>query len=139
MSEQWVDIVPPAAPVTALDPLVIALLAALLGLLIGLAVAISRRPRSRARRALRRLARELQAARIEAKPACLQIRQCLRSGLGHSRLQSVRWHSERQGDWLAYVDRLSHHCFAPQSPSGAELDGLVREALGWLRRRAGER
>lgn len=139
IDEKWVDIVSPVAPPHTVDPLSIGVVAAGLLVLIGLAAMLYRRPRARAKRALRRLARDLRGARVGAKPVCVQIQQCLRSGLGRRELQFVQWRDDHRAGWLAYVNRLAQCCFAAPSPSRAELDAMIHEALAWLDRKAVER
>lgn len=132
IDEKWVDIVSPVAPSHTVDPLGIGVVAAGLLVLLGLVVMLYRRPRARAKRALRRLARDLRGARVGAKPVCVQVQQCLRSGLGRHQLQSVQWRDDHCADWLAYVNRLAQCCFAAPSPSRAELEAIIHEALAWL-------
>ena len=136
ISEKWVDIAPPGAPPDTMDPFTCGIVVAVIVVLISVAVILYRRPRSRAKWALRRLARDLQDSRIEAKPACVRIKQCLRTGLGRRDLQSVQWSEERYAGWHAYVKRLTEGCFAAPSPSRAELDSLIHEALAWLEGKA---
>lgn len=138
INETWVDIVPPGAPPHTTDPFTWGIGVAVLVVLIGMAVVLYRRPRSRAKRALRRLARDLWGSRIDAKPACVRIQQCLRTGLGRRHLPSVPWCDDYHADWLAYVNRLTACCFAAPSPSKAELDSLIHEALAWLDRKAAD-
>ncbi len=138
IDERWVDIVPPGAPPYSADPLTWGIGVAVLVVLIGMATVLYRRPRSRAKRALRRLARDLRDSRIEAKPACVRIQLCLRTGLGQRHLPSVPWRDDHHADWVAYVNRLTVCCFAAPLPSKAELDRLIQEALAWLDRKAAD-
>lgn len=135
IDEKWMDIIPPVAPAHSADPAVTGIVVAVLLVLIGLGVFFCRRPRSRAKRALRRLARDLHASRIEIKPACYEIQRWLRSGLGQSRLQAVKWSHVDSANWLAYVNRLAQYCFGPEPPATDELDGVIHEALAWLNRK----
>lgn len=136
IDERWVDIVPPGAPPYSTDPFTWGIGVAVIVVLIGMAVVLYRRPRSRAKRALRRLARDLQGSRIEAKPACVRIKQCLRTGFGRRDLQSVPWRDNHHADWLAYENRLAQCCFDAPSPSRVELDAIIDEAVAWLDRKA---
>jgi len=138
VDQQWVDIVPPDVPAQALDTFAGGILLALLLMVVAVGVYFYRRPRWRARRALHGLARELQASRVAIKPACWQVQQCLRSGLGQHRLQAVRWPDDYHGDWLGYVNRLSRCCFAAEPPAHSELDSIIHEALAWLNRKVAD-
>lgn len=136
INEKWVDIGPPDVPVHTADPFTLVLAVAGVFALLILCVYFYRRPRLRARRTLRRLARDLQRSQINTKPACVQIQQSMRKGLGQHQLLSVQWCDDHHSAWLAYVNLLSQSCFAAPSPSKAELDSLIHEGLVWLGRKA---
>jgi hypothetical protein len=131
-AQKWVDIVPPEVPAYSVDPVLLALSAALFVAALVLGVIVYRRPRQKAKRMLRRLAHDLKRCSSEVKPACFQVRQCLRSGLGQPRLQSVPWGPANHAHWQAYLNRLTKCCFAAEPPSVVEVDGIIQEALAWL-------
>ena len=132
IDEKWVDIVPPVAPVNTVDPFLVGIFVVLLFLLIALGIFFYRRPRQRAKRALRRLARDVKTSQVETKPACFQIRQCLRAGFGQRHLYAIQWDHANHADWLIYLNQLAQYCFAAETPATAELDGVIHEALAWL-------
>lgn len=139
ISEKWVDIVSPDVPVHTAAPFTLGLAVAGVFALLILCVYFYRRPRLRAKRALRRLARDLQHSQIKTKPACVQIQQSMRKGLGQHQLLSVQWCDDHHSAWLAYVQWLSKCCFSAPSPSKAELDSLIQEGLLWLNRKTVDR
>lgn len=136
--EQWVDIIPPAAPAFVPEPWLLLVLA--LGCIgsVVLAYLYLQRPHRRARRRLRRLAGELRRPGLDARPACMQVQQCLRTGLGQQQLPCVHWPEEADRQrWQAFTDRLARACFAAASPPAEDLQALVREAMTWLRKERG--
>lgn len=138
IDSHWVDIVPPLAPVSVADPLmIVAALAPLLGLL-AIGVWLYRRPRYRNRRALQGLARSLRDSPGGTRSACFEIQRCLRSGLARQRLRAVSWSDARQADWRDYLDRLTRYCYAAEAPAASEVDGMIREARAWLARKVAE-
>ena len=138
IEDRWVDIVPPDVPLTSAEPLTIVVCAMLLVALLAIGFFFYRRPRQRARRVLRRLARDLHRSRLDGKPACFRIRQCLREGFGQRRLSAVPLPPASQHDWQRYLDKLAQCCFADTSPSVSELDSVIDEALAWLNTKAVE-
>jgi hypothetical protein len=120
---KWVDIVPPLAPASPADPYLFVPLAVLFVALITVGIYLYLRPRQRARRALRRLYRDLRQSRVEAKAACFQVRECLRS---------PAWTHGNDAGWQAYLDRLSQYCFSAEAPDPAEADAVIAQALAWL-------
>jgi len=132
---KWMDIVPPEVPTGSIDSILVMVCAVLIVALLALGLFLYRHPKQKARRALRRLAQNLTRRDFETRAVCFGVRQCLSSGLGHGRLQSIPWDSHNDNNWMVYLDRLTRCCFAPEPPSVSEADHVIREALAWLNKK----
>ena len=132
IEQHWVDILPPAAPPTHIEPLALVIAAMVLSVLVATAIVFYRRPRQRAKRALRRLGHELREPRIDGKSTALAIARYVRLGLDQRRLQAMSVNGTRRADWESFVERLTGCCFAAETPPASELERMVQEALAWL-------
>jgi hypothetical protein len=126
---KWVDIVPPLAPPSPADPYLLVLCVVAVVALIGAGMLLYLRPRQRTRRALRRLSRDLRQSRVQAKAACFQVRECLRSPV---------WTHGNDAGWQVYLDRLSQYCFSAEAPDPEEADAVIAHALAWLDQKVAE-
>jgi hypothetical protein len=139
IDSKWVDIVSPVAPVPVADPVALAAVMAALLVLFAVGFWFYRRPRLRNRRALLRLARALPGSPGETRLLCFEIRRCLRSGLQQRRLRSIAWADADPGEWRDYLERLTHFCYAADTPAVNEVDGMIHEGRAWLRRKVADR
>ena len=136
-TQQWVDIIPPQAPLAAADPVLLLSAGVLLSALLAWLWFYYHRPRQIARRGLRQLAHALSTEALATKTVCFLLRQHLRKGLACERLQSVAWDEQNSADWQVYLERLRHYCFAATVPDTQEVAQAIREAQAWLRKKPG--
>lgn len=130
-NNQWMDLVPPAAPDDA-SLLYVAIGSALTALvLLALWWFWRKQPHRRAIQQIHRL--QNTSTTHAVKSMTFDLAAQLRLGFQVARLDLLQFAPEQQPAWQAYLQALQQACYHPATPEPQQLTQLCQAGLYWLK------
>lgn len=132
IDKQWVDIIPPTAPVDN-TPLIWLAGLVLLTLLAVLAYWHWRsRSKQQALRALRTLQKNIRR-QTDTKRALFLLTEQLRRGFVVPRLDAVMMAGDKKQKWMQFRNSLQHACYCKGAPDHEMLKTFCNSGIDWLK------